>query len=177
MAGRVNKVQKLEREAAASAQQAQLMPCGRGGCKNPARTKFNGRWLCFDCRNDLKSEESRKFCEAKGLRTVDEMRAYCRDTARKIGQGVSFETWAKNITQKTVDIIARGGARSDEACLERLRAAGAIDGRSRVIPQDARAVAKAAYLAERARLIVQTEEELRARAAQREPGSDDETTA
>lgn len=152
MAGRLTKVQQLERDAAAAAQRIPLMPCGRGGCKNPAQTKFNDRWLCFGCRNDLKSEESRKFCEAKGLRTIDEKREYCKSLARTFGRGPTFEEWAQRMTQHTVDLIERmDGDRSKT--LERLRAAGVIDGRNKLIPLEARKIAADAYAADRARLI------------------------
>ena len=146
-------VAKLEREAA---QQIALMPCGRGGCKNPARTKFADRWVCFACRDDLHAEESKKACEAKGLRTVDEMRDYCKRMARTFGRP-SFDTWAKNMRQETVDLIERIDGQ-DSKSLERLRAAGVIDGRNKLIPLDARVTAAKAYRAERARLIVEQRE-------------------
>lgn len=168
MAGRAtSKVQQLEQDAAAKA--IPLLPCGRGGCKNPAKTKVNDRWVCFPCRDDLKSEESRKFCEAKGLRTIEEKREYCKRLAKKFGRGPGFEGWARNIKQAAVDFLVRDYSNGSRDALERLRACGAIDGSSKVIPLEAREVAADAYRAERARLIAQTQEELAKRGLAGEP--------
>lgn len=166
------KVGELEREAKAAA----AITCDVGSCKNRATTVFEKRNVCESCRADMRHEEARKFCESRGLRTVDEMRAYCRDQAKKFGRGPTFEDWAKNITQKTVDIAERMWG-SDNDLLTRLRAEGAIDGRNKLIPAEARAVAKAAYLAERARQVVAAQAEIAAMAAAREPGADDEEAA
>jgi hypothetical protein len=145
VAGRTQpgKVAALEREAA-TAQQIPLLPCGRGGCKNPAKVKVAERWVCFACRDELRSDESQKFCESKGLRTIDEKRDYCKRMARSFGRSLSFEGWAKAIKQEAVDFLARDDSTGSREALERLKAEGAIDGRNKVIPLEARAVAKEA---------------------------------
>lgn len=159
MAGRLQqgKVAQLEREAAALPP-IPLLPCGRGGCKNPAKVKVAERWVCFACRDELRSDESRKFCEARGLRTVEEMRAYCKEKARSFGRAGSFDAWTKNMTQSTVDIIRRlDGARSPT--LDRLLEAGVVDGADKLIPfGHARQIAREARLAERARAICELQE-------------------
>lgn len=163
MAGRLNKVQEIEREVRG------LPTCER--CHAGRATNIiKERRLCDSCQADLRHEESKAFCDRMGLRTIDEMREFCRQRARTFGRGISFEQWSKTITQRTVDIIAVTGGRSDEQCLERLRAVGAIDGRNKLIPLEGRQVAADAHRAERARLICETEAELERRAASTEAG-------
>lgn len=127
--------------------------CATVGCEQPARRGFN---LCEPCETEQRQRASTAFCESQGLRTVEAKREYCKRLARSFGRGPSFETWAKNLTQSTVDLIERMDGR-DSKSLERLRGAGVIDGRNKLIPLDARKVAADAYLAERARLIAQAE--------------------
>lgn len=140
--------------------------CDGEGCDKPATNRVGDQNLCADCQASIRRARSEAFCHEQGLRTIDEMRAYCRRLARKGFNGVSFDGWARNMTQRTVDLIAINGAVSDERCLERLRAAGVIDGRNKLIPFDAREVAAAAHRAERARMIVE-----------REPGQDEQEAA
>jgi hypothetical protein len=157
----------------AAAQPSQpAVPCD--GCDQAAYSKVEGRNLCLACQAAIRHEKAAAFCKARGLNSVAEMRAYCMKLSRSFGRAPSFETWCKNMTQRTVDIIARGCTPTDEKCLERLQAAGVIDGRHQLIPMEARAVAAHAYRAERARLICQTEAELQARGQVRVPGEDDE---
>lgn len=127
--------------------------CATVGCEQPARPGFR---LCEPCEVEQRQRASNAFCEAQGLTTVEAKRDYCKRLARSFGRGPSFETWAKNLTQTTVDLIERMDGR-DSKSLERLRSAGVIDGRNKLIPLDARKVAADAYLAERARLIAQAE--------------------
>lgn len=137
--------------------------CDAPGCENRAFNRVAGRNMCRACLESEHRERAAEACKARGLNSIAEMRAYCMRLAKSFVEP-SFERWCKNMRQETVDIIARGGSTTDEKCLERLRAAGVIDGRNKLIPLEARAVAADAHRAERARVICKVEEELRARA-------------
>ena len=136
-------------------------------CDQRAYRRVGERNICRECEEREHREKSSIFCHARGLNSAAEMRAYCMRLAKSFSQP-SFELWCKNMTQRTVDLIAINGGPSDERCLERLRAAGVIDGGNRLIPLEARPIAAEAYRAERARIICQAEEAMQAR----EPGED-----
>lgn len=137
--------------------------CDGVDCENFAAP---GRTNCEECATAIRQAASAAFCESQGLRTVKEKREFCRRLTREgLFRGASFESWAKNMTQKTVDIIVLNGSAADEHCLERLRAAGVIDGANKLLPLEARALAAEAYHAERARLICERQAELEARGA------------
>lgn len=175
--------------AGRAAQRALETPPGqpaRVDCDNcaaePSMVRIGGKNLCLACEQRVRLAEAREFCKSKGLDTVEKQRDYCRRLARSFGHRPTaggFQRWADTITQHTVDWMLRMGTKSDEQAIERLRAAGAIDGRNRVIPKEARAVAADAYRAERARQIAKVQEEL-AELARRypaaEPTAEDEGT-
>lgn len=126
-------------------------------CPELARVRRGDQVLCFSCEADLRHEESRKFCEANGLRTIDEMREFCKQKARTFGHH-TFERWCDGMTQRTVDIIERMDG-TDSKTLERLRDAGVIDGRNKLIPLgEAREIAKEARMRERAKAIVEMQD-------------------
>lgn len=132
--------------------------CATVGCEQRC---MPGHRLCGSCEVEQRHRESEAFCREHGLTTVEEKRAYCARMARRFAPP-SFERWAATITQKTVDIIERLGGKDVDRTLERLRAAGAIDGRNKVIPPEARATAAEAYRAERARQICEMQAALAA---------------
>lgn len=140
-----------------------VTPCDGAGCLQAAFSRVGASNLCLECQAAERRKVSEQFCAERGLDTVEAKREFCKTLARKFGRGPSFEEWARSITQKTVDIIERMGGKDVERTLDRLRAAGAIDGRNKVIPMEAREVAAAAHRAERARLICETEAYLEAR--------------
>jgi hypothetical protein len=137
---------------------APLAYCRSVGCEQRVRT---GRAHCEACEVEQRHRESEAFCREHGLTTIEEKRAYCARMAKRFAPP-SFERWAATITQKTVDIIERLSGKDVDRTLERLRAAGAIDGRNKVIPTEARATAAEAYRAERARRICEVEAALAA---------------
>lgn len=157
--------------AAAQAQaDRSFVKCDR--CPNAARNRVGDRNLCLTCQDDIRHEEARKFCEQHGLKTVDEMREFCRVQARTFGRP-SFETWAANMKQKTVDLIAIMDG-PESKTLDRLKDAGVIDGRNKIIPAgEAREIAKQARRAERARVIC----ELQAKALVQSSLDDDQAAA
>lgn len=107
---------------------------------------------CQGCFDRERHEASEKRCAELGLVTVEQKREYCRKLARSHLFGrPSFERWAATITQKTVDLIALQAAGQPDPCLDRLRAAGVIDGRNRLIPAgEAREIAAEAHRMARA---------------------------
>lgn len=131
--------------------------CATEGCQGkplPHRAK------CENCDTRERQEKSAARCAELGLHTVEAKREFCRQLLRSFGTGPSFDTWAKKITQRTVDLIALHAGKGDLQCLERLRTVGAIDGRNKLIPVEARAVAADAYRQERARELVKVQAEL-----------------
>lgn len=151
MAGRApSKVEQLEREA------APVRYCSTVGCEQRAQP---GRAQCEACEGRLRHERAVAWCEARGLKTVDDMRRYCARLARSIGRPPRFEVWAKNITQRAVDLMLISAGESDKAALERLREHGAIDEANKVVPLEERAKRAEARRALRQRM----EEELKAR--------------
>lgn len=121
----------------AGAKQAAPRPkCDTVGC---AQYAAPGRTNCEECAGRIRHEASEAFCEAKGLRTLDEKREFCRRLVRG-WTPPSFEQWADNITQRTVDLIAIHAGHSDKRCLERLRNYGVIDQNNRVISPEKRVV-------------------------------------
>jgi len=155
MAGRVGKVAQLEREAAGAPVQHSIARVRCERCPNDAKVIREGRSLCVPCDDDLRHEKAREFCERKGLRTVDEMRAFCRDMAKRVGRGQTFEAWCDGMKQLTVDrILVMDGPNS--STLARLRDAGVIDGNHRLIPPgEARRIARDAVMQDKARAIVE----------------------
>lgn len=152
--------------------------CDTVGCEQQAFNRVGDRNLCASCVGLKRHAEAEAYCSAQGLDTIEKKRAYCLRLSRSFGRGGGFASWAKNIKQAGVDRLVLMGGRDDEQVLERLRSAGAIDGRNQLIPHEAREVAAAAYRAERARFICKLEEEAKARAAaMRVPGQDDEVPA
>lgn len=142
--------------------------CDGVDCQNFAAP---GRTNCVDCATKIRQAASEAWCEAHGLRTAEQKRDYCRRMAGGIFRTASFDTWAKNMTQKTVDLIVINGGPTDEHCLERLRVAGVIDSGNKLIPLEGREIAAAAHRAERARLICERQAELEARGVvEREAG-------
>lgn len=156
----------------APARQVARVGCLTKGCGGFAAL---GGSLCESCQQEVRYRRSAAFCEERGLRTLQERKEFCRRQAREgLFRGASFETWALSMTQRTIDIIVLNGSASDEHCLERLRAAGVIDGGNKLIPLEARAVAAEAHRAERARVLCENQVELEARGVvEREPGQDD----
>lgn len=136
-----------------------VVPCDE--CGKPTR-RVGARLICGDCEAAERQAGSKKFCEEHGLVTREDMVAFCKKRSRSFGGGPSFETWTKNMTQGTVDIIERMDGQQSKA-LDRLRVAGVIDGRNKLIPLEARKTAAEAHAAERARLVVQAQAELAAR--------------
>lgn len=134
-----------------------VVPCDE--CGKPAR-RVGVRLICGDCEAAERHAESEKFCAAHGLVTREDMMAFCKRQARTFGRAQSFEGWAQGIKQQAVDFLVRDDSTGSREALERLRAEGAVDGRNQVIPAEARAVAKAAYRAERSRHIVEVQEQL-----------------
>lgn len=134
--------------------------CRTAGCREPA---ICGKALCEACEQRARHEVSEAFCRANGLETVEQKREFCKRMARGVFRGASYEAWKKNMTQRTVDLIVINGGPSNEHCLERLRAAGVIDGANKLIPLEGREIAADAYRAERARLICEQQAELEAR--------------
>lgn len=110
--------------------------CRTVGCRELALV---GKPLCDGCDERIRQERSTAFCEAKGLRTLDEKREFCRRLVRG-WTPPSFEQWADTITQRTVDLIAIHAGHSDKRCLERLRNYGVIDQNNRVISPEKRVV-------------------------------------
>lgn len=130
--------------------------CATVGCERHARP---GSRLCEDCETEQHQRASEAFCEAHGLRTVEQKRAYCARLARSFGRAPRFETWAKNITQRAVDLMLINAGEGDKQALERLRDYGAIDEQNRVVPTEERAERAQARKAQRERI----EQELRER--------------
>lgn len=149
---------KLTRAEVAQALRPKLF-CDTVGCEQQGAVRIGNRILCLTCRDREREVEAQAFCKARGLHTVEDMRAYCMRLARSFGRGGSFETWAKNIRQETVDLIELHGNPSDKQALERLRDHGAIDERNQVVPLEAREALRQARLEEKKR----AEAELRER--------------
>jgi hypothetical protein len=107
--------------------------CSTVGCEQVAAV---GSTRCEACDNRGRMERVRAANEARGLHSVDDMRAYCKRLlrARFLNAKPSFERWAENITQRTVDLIVTHGNDSDVRVLERLFAIGAIDENRKLVP-------------------------------------------
>lgn len=132
-----------------------LVPCDT--CGKPAR-RVGVKLICAECETAERQAAADKFCAEHGLVTIEDKVAYCKKLSRTFGRGPTFEQWANRLTQSTVDMIERMDG-STSRTLERLRGAGVIDGRNKIIPPEARRVAAEAYAAERAHIIVERERE------------------
>lgn len=140
-----------------------VVHCATVGCEQPAFSRVGDRNLCQACADRVRHEEADAFCRSKGLDTVEKKRAFCKRLAHSFGRGTGggFAKWAETITQAGIDRLVLMGGKPDEQALDRFRAMGVIDGRNRLIPHEARAVAADAYRADRAREICKVEEDLR----------------
>lgn len=140
-------VDKIEREAGV---QRELIPCATPGCGGPAFAFVDDRNLCQRCYEGQLNTAAFERCKARGLVTVDDMRAYCR---RILKRGVfskpSFERWAEFMTQKTVDWLVMRNDKDDHRVLDRLRALGALDENNKLVPLEERAARRAKVEAER----------------------------
>jgi hypothetical protein len=122
--------------------------CATVGCEQ--RVLF-GQRLCQACDERERNEKAMASNRARGLTSVDEMRAYCRRMLKRglFGDRPSFERWAENITQGTVERLLLMGGKDDGRVLERLRNMGVIDEQNRVVPVDERGARRAALEAAR----------------------------
>lgn len=121
--------------------------CATVGCEGRALIYST---LCQSCETRTRQEKSEARCRELGLVTVEQKRAYCLRMAKQgFGHAPSFETWAKNISQRTVDIIVTQGGKDSAHCLDRLRNAGAIDEANKLVPLDRREAVRAALEADR----------------------------
>lgn len=154
MAGRATATKPSDLSAALKTQRY----CATVGCEGLALAYSPN---CANCDARIRHEKSEARCRELGLVTVEDKRAYCLRMAKSFGRGPSFETWARNITQRTVDLIALQAAGTQDTCLERLRSVGAIDGRNKLIPVgEAREIAAEAYRMEKAHLAAMLAREL-----------------
>lgn len=131
--------------------------CSTAGCPAVALV-YSAK--CENCTTRERQEKSAARCRELGLVTVEDKRNYCRRISKTFGSGITFDTWAKNMTQNTVDRLVLMAAGQQDPCLDRLRSVGAIDGANRLIPLDARAIAADAYRQEKARELVKVQAEL-----------------
>jgi hypothetical protein len=116
--------------------------CRSVGCAQPA---MNGFAHCRACEDRLDSERARKACEALGLHTLEQKKAYVRRMMREVFAPPSFDRWAQTIKQGSVDFLVRSGGKDDGKVLDRLRALGVIDGDNKLIPLEKRAEVRAAH--------------------------------
>jgi hypothetical protein len=79
--------------------------------------------VCASHYSFLAQREAELFCDAQGLVSVDDKRAYCRLMMGNFGR-LSFEAWARSLTPGAVKLLVRMG---DSKCLAKLRDAGFID--------------------------------------------------
>ena len=78
-----------------SAELSETFACAHDLCPHPAilRRRVNGAVvnLCRHHHEFHAGEEARAYCRAKGLMTVDQMRAYCKAMIPLIGLGQQAE--------------------------------------------------------------------------------------
>lgn len=111
------------------------LPCDTTGCGDEAWIRDGEQNLCRRCHEGKRNTEAFERCKAKGLNTVADMQAYCRQSLKKGLFGrPSFERWAETMKQGTVDTMLRMATLSDEKTLERLRTLCVIDAENKVIP-------------------------------------------
>jgi len=116
--------------------------CSRQECGNVALAWHQ---LCEACYEAVRSAEVKASLEARGLKSVEDCKAYCRRMAKKVLHGApSFERWAESMTQATVDVIVTMRTPSDVRLLERLRSIGVIDEKDKLVPLAERAARRGA---------------------------------
>lgn len=133
--------------------------CDTVGCEQRAITKLpSGKNVCASCKDEEHRKKADAYIKAHNLNTAAECRQHCMALAKRWREP-SFDTWARNMRQVTVDLMVR---QQSTAALERLREACVIDGNNKVIPLEAREIARKAAEQERARRVVKLQEELQA---------------
>lgn len=104
--------------------------CATVGCEQVALAWSR---LCATCEARVRSEAAEASCRAKGLLTVEDRVRYCRDLLKRGVFGrPSFERWAENLTQPTIDLIVLHGNEDDLRLLARLRDRCVIDAQNRL---------------------------------------------
>jgi hypothetical protein len=127
-----------------------IVHCDTVGCEQPAFNRVDGKNLCRGCEDRIRHEQAEAFCRSKGLDTVEQRRAYCKQQLRNFGRGVpSFERWARAMTQKTIDYLVLADGADDRKVLERLFYLGVIDEHRKLIPLDQREARRGAMEAAR----------------------------
>ena len=122
-------------KGALSSEAGPRMVCDTKGCDQAAMIRDeDGEALCHRCDEGKHNRRAFEHCKALGLNSVEDMKAYCRRTAKTLFRGqASTDTWLEQMTQPTVDRIVTMGTKTDEKLLERLRAKCVIDNENRVI--------------------------------------------
>jgi hypothetical protein len=133
--------------------------CRTVGCRQPA---MNGHAHCQPCTERIRHEEAEAFCQAQGLVTLADKKRFVREKLKSFARRPSFERWAENMKQESVDFLVRGGGRDDLKVLDRLRAMGIVDDENRLIPLEGRAAAREAREAKVRAERAKAEEILRA---------------
>lgn len=149
--------------------------CATVGCE---QTALSWSKLCGNCTDRERAERAEASCRAKGLLTVEDRVRYCRDLLKRGVFGrPSFERWAENLTQPTIDLIVLHGNEDDLRLLARLRDRCVIDAQNRLTPaadrEGLRAERAARIEEERARV----EAHLKAQGVVRREGIDTEAQA
>lgn len=153
---RENVVDKIEREVITKRY------CSTVGCEQVAMV---GQSICEACDNRIRTERTTAANRARGLETIEQMKAYCKRTlrARLFTTKPSFERWSETMTQATVDLLILHAGKPDEIVLERLRAIGALDENNKLVPLADRPARRAAIEAKQKAERERIDAELRAR--------------
>jgi len=85
--------------------------------------------VCASHYSFLAQREAELHCDAQGLVSIEDKRAYCRVMMSGFGK-VSFESWARSLTPGAVALLVRSG---DSRCLAKLRDAGFIDANNQLV--------------------------------------------
>lgn len=121
------------------------IPCDTTGCGEVAFVRGDdGLARCRRCYEGHHNSQAFEKCKALGLTSVEDMQAYCRRlTKRGVFSRPSFDSWAENMKQGTVDAMVRMMTPSDEKALDRLRALCVIDEVNKIVPVELRPALRA----------------------------------
>lgn len=97
--------------------------CAYDLCLHPAIVRMNSANLCRMHYDFQAERDAELFCDAQGLKTVVERRAWCAERIHSFGRK-SFTDWAASLSQDTVDLMRRVGL---HGALDKLRRLGRID--------------------------------------------------
>src|SRR5215471_16994344 len=88
------------------------IPCSFTGCTSSAVARVQAQTglanVCASHYSFLAQREAELHCDAQGLVSIEDKRAYCRVMMSGFGK-VSFESWARSLTPGAVALLVRLG--------------------------------------------------------------------